>query len=88
MIMFFKFFVCIEGSKTIIDQFEVGRAIGRLISENSWILIDRGVNTDDLVNKTTIGFMTSVGAIAACIVLDDLRIAGMSTYITKTEEKK
>jgi hypothetical protein len=80
-----KFFVCIEGSKTIIDQFEVGRAIGRLIHENSWTLIDYGVNSDDLVNRTTIGFITLAGAIGACIVLDDLRIAGMSTYVIKAE---
>jgi hypothetical protein len=83
-----KFFVCVECSRTIVDHFEVGREIGKLIRENSWVLIDYGANSDDLVNRTTLGFVTLAGAIGACIVLDDLRIAGMSTYVIKAGEKK
>jgi hypothetical protein len=78
-----NFATVIECNDKVADPFEVGRAIGKLIAMNAWMILseDHGVTLDPHVIE--LGFTTPEEALEAAQALDDLQIVGVDTHVKK-----
>jgi len=75
-----KFIVLVECTDLIIDRFNVGRAIGRLVDEYKWNYLGNSRDTSMKSDVTELGFTTRQEAELACEVIDDLGIVGLTTH--------